>query len=82
MLLCALRSDSQDDVCWDGVVFVAKFGLLNSKWAPEDSASRSFKLCALWILSGVSEPGFAFGCRDLQSIPFCSLFVVAFALDW
>ena len=59
-----------------------KFGLLNSKWAPEDSASRSFKLCALWILSGVSEPGFAFGCRDLQSISFCSLFVVAFALDW
>jgi hypothetical protein len=51
--------------------------------APEDSASRSaFKLCALWILSGVSEPGFAFGSRGPQLISLCSLFVVAFALDW
>jgi hypothetical protein len=33
MLLCVLRSDTQNVVCWDGVVFVAKFGLLNSKFA-------------------------------------------------
>lgn len=63
-------------------MFVAKFGLLNSKLVLEDSVGRSpFKLCALWILSGVSEPEFAFGCRDPQSISLCSLFVVAFALD-
>jgi hypothetical protein len=35
MLLWVLRSGSQDVVCWDGVVFDAEFGLLNSKWRRE-----------------------------------------------